>query len=119
MQYSIDYQGLAESELGGSLSIGNAIVPANNLDQLKVDFESDHVTPYLGIGWGNKVRKDRGFAFNADLGLISVEDPDVTLSAISNTGEIGSADLQREADDIIDDFGGVSVTGSVGVSYHF
>ena len=119
LYYDFEYSGVAEATIGSSLSVGGNRLPISQLNNLSVDIEADATTPYLGIGWGNKIQKDRGISFVAELGIFSADDPDVMVFGSSVDGSLTQADLDREADDIADDLEGIGVFGSVGLSYHF
>lgn len=119
INYDFEYSGGAKAFVGGSMSVGGNQFLASELNSLSVDIENSGTTPYLGIGWGNKVRKERGISLVAELGLFSVDSPDVTVLGSSVGGGLTSADLQREADDIESDLDGVGLFGGLNVSYHF
>ena len=53
-----------------------------------VDFKK--IAPYLGIGWGNAVAKEKGWGFSADLGVMFQGSPKSTLT---NSGCQASAAL--------------------------
>ncbi len=52
-----------------------------NVGSLSGEMNFDHFSPYLGIGWGNPVAKDKGFGFVADIGVLYQGTPKVTLNA--------------------------------------
>ncbi|NEX59510.1 hypothetical protein G3574_00320 [Noviherbaspirillum sp. 17J57-3] len=45
-----------------------------------IDFRK--VAPYLGIGWGNALAKDKGWGFASDLGVLFQGSPTARLSAV-------------------------------------
>lgn len=59
---------------------GNTYTAANagQLDG-KIDFRK--IAPYLGIGWGNPVRKDAGWGFSADAGILFQGAPNTSLTS--------------------------------------
>ena len=88
--------------------------------------EFNKVAPYLGIGWGNAVAKDKGWGFTADVGVLFQGSPNTTLT---NSGCTASAavcaslvsDLAAEnasLKDKVNDFKHFPVL-RVGVSYRF
>lgn len=44
-----------------------------------IDFKK--IVPYVGVGWGNAVAKDKGLGFTADLGVMFQGAPDVDLAS--------------------------------------
>lgn len=117
--YDVEFDGEAEAKLGSQLEIGNVSVDANQLNFLDLKVETQEVTPYLGVGWGNKPRGEKGFAFVTELGLTYLDTPDVSLAIGDPDGRVSAADLEAERKSIEDDLDGVSGFLSVGVSYHF
>jgi hypothetical protein len=49
----------------------------------KIDFDNT-VGPYLGIGWGNAVHTSSHWYFSADLGVVFVGSPDISLRATAS-----------------------------------
>lgn len=90
----------------------------------KIDFRK--VAPYLGIGWGNAIAKDKGWGFSADLGVLLQGSPKVKLS--NSDCRLGTAQCDQLAADIAaeqanlkddtDSFRAYPVI-RVGVSYKF
>ncbi|WP_086934009.1 hypothetical protein [Agarilytica rhodophyticola] len=120
MYFDTEFEGSSSARLNDVVSIGNTsfINTRTSALNLKVEHESQ-VTPYFGIGWGNKSRKERGFSFVTELGFIYMDDPKVTLTSNVSTTVLDSVELERERNDIIDEESGIFLFGSVGVSYHF
>ncbi|GAA4033280.1 hypothetical protein [Actimicrobium antarcticum] len=67
----------------GTYTINGTTYSAASAGQLdgKIDFRK--VAPYLGIGWGNPVRKDTGWGFSADAGILFQGTPG---SSLTNSG---------------------------------
>lgn len=100
-----------------------AAAAVGNLDG-QIDFRN--LAPYLGIGWGNAVAKEKGWGFSADLGVLFQSSPRTSLS---NTGCTApalvcsqiAADVaaeNRSLQDEANDFKAFPVL-RVGVSYKF
>lgn len=56
------------------------------LGSLAGDVTFNKTAPYLGLGWGNTVRKDKGWSFVGDLGVIFAGTPRSNLQANGCTG---------------------------------
>jgi hypothetical protein len=83
---------------------------------------SNQVSPYLGIGWGNAVSKNRRWIFSADLGLLFQGSPDVTLTPTGpDAGIVDPDDLAAEERNLEDEIQYFKIypVANVGVSYHF
>ncbi len=84
--------------------IGDREYEPAEIGTLSGDVDFDDIAPYLGIGWGNPLDRDRRWGFFCDFGVVYMGSPHVTLSA---NGTLASdptfqADLAREEDDIKD-----------------
>lgn len=107
----------------GSQTIGNTTYTASEIGALsgQVSFKSG--APYIGVGWGNAVAKDKGFGFNVDLGVLFQGSPEVTLAATGTAASSGSfqSDLRREEQELEDDLDSFKTypVVSFGVSYRF
>jgi hypothetical protein len=103
----------------GVVSIGDNDYPAAAVGTLngKVSFKSS--APYVGLGWGNAVAKNKGFGVNFEIGALFQGSPDVELS--STSGLVPQTDLDQEAQEIEDDLKNLEVypVVSFGVSYGF
>jgi hypothetical protein len=64
--------------------------------------EIDDVAPYIGIGWGDTLGRNKRWGFYTDLGVAFAGSPNAKLSATGTTPGL-AADLARERDDIEDD----------------
>lgn len=75
----------------------------------RIDFRN--LAPYLGIGWGNALAKEKGWKLSADLGVMLQGSPRTSLSNVGCTASAPvcsqlaadvaaeNADLKEEADD--------------------
>jgi len=109
------------------ITVGNITYTANQVGSLNAKVEFDDVAPYIGIGWGNTVKKG-GWSFNADVGIMYQGEPDVTLTPIygpliTNAGLQAPIDAQvkieeAQLQDELDDYKIYPVI-SVGVTYTF
>ncbi|WP_246860586.1 hypothetical protein [Noviherbaspirillum sp. UKPF54] len=110
----------------GSYTInGNTYTAANaGVINGKIDFRK--VAPYLGIGWGNALAKDKGWGFSADLGVLFQGSPNTTLTNTGCTAPAAQCDQlatdvaaeQSKLADKASSFNAYPVV-RVGVSYKF
>jgi hypothetical protein len=118
-QNEADLEGSSQS----SYTIGGIEYTAAELGTLRGKVDFDTVAPYLGIGWGNAVGKNKRWSFNCDLGVVFQGQANIDLAA---NGPVASdpsfqADLDQEKQDLedeLDDYKYYPVV-SLGVSYRF
>jgi opacity protein-like surface antigen len=69
-----------KSNSTGKYKLGENEYSQNDIGRIdgKVDFRK--VVPYLGIGWGNALAKDKGWGFTSDLGVIFQGSPNTSLT---------------------------------------
>ena len=87
---------------GEQQEIGDGSYDWANVGTLSGEAEVDCIAPYIGIGWGNILDKNRRWGFYGDAGIAFTQSPDVTLSATGAAPGL-AADLERERKDIEDD----------------
>ncbi len=106
-----------------SYTIGNNTYTAAQIGSVSANIDFKTMVPYLGIGWGNAVGKDKRLGFVFDLGIVYQGSPDVSMQA---TGLVASdptfqADLAQEEQQLqndVYDFKYYPVI-SLGMSYQF
>lgn len=113
----------ADASSQSSYTIGDNEYTAAALGSLtgKVDFNK--VAPYVGIGWGNAVGKNKRWSFSCDFGVVFQGEANIDLTA---SGPIASdptfqANLAREKqelEDELDDYKYYPVV-SLGITYKF
>lgn len=81
-----------------AITIGDTTYPAGTT--LNGDASFNRGSPYLGVGWGNLVGKNKKFSVSFDLGIVYQGAPDVTLS--SSAG-VSQSDLDKERDQLKSD----------------
>jgi hypothetical protein len=98
-ELDLDARPTAPEEIGGAL-----YTPAE-IGTLSGSVDVDGLAPYVGIGWGNALDRDKRWGLYFDLGVAFTDSPDVALSANGSRASdpIFQADLARERDDIEDD----------------
>jgi hypothetical protein len=88
----------------------NVVIGDNTYTPAQVGTLSDRVdvngaAPYIGIGWGNLIGRDRRWGFYSDFGVAFADSPDVVLRANGTPAADPAfqADLAKEAKDITED----------------
>jgi hypothetical protein len=64
----------------GSYTLSGNTYNASNAGQIDGETDFRKVAPYLGIGWGNAMAKDKGWHFSSDLGVLFQGSPNTTLT---------------------------------------
>ncbi len=113
MNHKLDLSasGTGEQEIGG--------VPydwENDIGTLSGSVKIDDLAPYVGIGWGNPLTGDQRWGFTCDFGVAFAGSPDVALSA---TGMVASADLERERRDIEDELEDFKFYPVISISFFY
>lgn len=71
----------AKASPSGSYVIGDTEYDARNVGTLRGKIDFNDVAPYVGIGWGNALSKDKRWSFSCDLGVVLQNEANVELSA--------------------------------------
>jgi hypothetical protein len=113
-----DFEATADNRK--SYSVGNTAVTPGDINSLKAEIDNRGVTPYISLGWGNKITGEQGFDFHAELGLsIPNNNIDVRVSAVDPASFLSASDLRAEEKDIEDELNGYNAFAMVALSYHF
>lgn len=88
-----------------NVNIGDGAYTPAQIGTLSGDVEIDGVAPYIGIGWGDPMDRNKKWGFYCDFGVAFTDSPDVSLAA---NGTLASdptfqANLAREREEIEDD----------------
>ena len=114
----LDFDGT--SNANQAFKIGGANVPATANVRLHTVVERSALSPYVSIGWGNRIKDRGGFAFFSEVGFMSSGgDVDVSVSTVSSTNLVSDADLASERKAIKDDMDGIIGFANLGISYQF
>ena len=119
---SLNHELDLEAELDEDLDIGdNEYTPAQ-VGTLSGSVDIDDLAPYVGIGWGDTLGRNKRWGFYTDFGVAFAGSPEVRLSA-SGAGSVPglAADLAREEDEIQDELDVLKFYPvlSVGLFYRF
>ncbi|MGC2165544.1 MAG: FecR domain-containing protein [Gallionella sp.] len=97
---------LLANPTGGSYTIGNVSYPASQINSLAARVSFRPLAPYLGVGWGNPVAKNKGWGMLTDIGVLFQGSPVIDLVATCNpsaactnlqaNAEIENARLQND-----------------------
>lgn len=110
----------------GTYSLNGHLYPAAAVGSLNGQIEFRKAAPYLGIGWGNAVSKEKGWGFSSDIGVLFQGTPQSALinrgcTATSSVCTQIAADVaveNRSLQDEVSKFKAFPVL-RVGVSYMF
>jgi hypothetical protein len=84
---------------GGTFTINGNPYNATDVTSVKGTMSFGNVSPYLGIGWGNPVAKDKGWGMTTDIGVLFQGSPQTTLVATcSPTALPGACPTQSDVD---------------------
>lgn len=100
--------------------VGNPGYTAYEIDGLTDRVNADSTSPYLGIGWRNKIDKRGGLSFSAEAGVLFQDKPGSHL--IATDGLATKPDLHQEEENMLDDVSGKSEIYPVlnlGISYTY
>jgi hypothetical protein len=111
---------------GNSYVVNGNTYNASQAGSINGSVDFNKIAPYLGIGWGNAVAKNKGWGFSADLGVMFQGSPNTNLS---NSGCTASAAIcsqlasdiaveKKNLNDKVNDYNIYPVV-RVGASYHF
>jgi hypothetical protein len=103
---------VGKSNAAGVFILNGTPYTAANAGQIngKIDFRK--IAPYLGIGWGNALKKDTGWGFSADAGVLFQGSPNTSLTSsgctlpgnqcnqLSNDLEVENRSLRDKANDL-------------------
>jgi len=90
----------------GNITVGNGTFSASQVGTLNANVSYKSIAPYLGIGWGNAVLKNRNLSFALDIGVMGFDNPDVTMTSTGGNAQV-NAELEnerRELENSLDDF---------------
>lgn len=69
----------------GGYTINGVNYTAAEIGSLHGEMSFNTVAPYLGIGWGNPVAKDKGWGMTSDIGVLFQGSPKTSLTATCGT----------------------------------
>jgi hypothetical protein len=119
---------LTATPTGGFYTFNGNQYPSNYVDSFSGEMKFNSTAPYLGIGWGNPVAKDKTWGLVSDIGVLFQGSPKITStvncsSAAVSAGQcsalqssVAAAAAQSETD--LKNYKYWPVI-SIGVSYHF
>lgn len=116
----------ARPNAAGNFTLGGNTYDAASVGNVtgKVDFNK--LAPYLGIGWGRPSKKDKGWSFSADVGMLLQGSPKTTLTSTGCSAPAAvcnqfASDVARENAALQDEVSKFKVYPvlRVGISYKF
>ena len=100
--------------------VGNPGYTAYEIDSLTDRINTDSTSPYLGIGWRNKIDKKGGLSFSAEAGVLFQDSSGSRL--IPTDGLAAKPDLYQEEENILDSVAGkneIYPVLNLGISYTY
>ena len=109
----------ADAKLNKSITIGDTIYTPGDVGNLKADIDFNSVAPYLGMGWGNAIGKNKRLTISFELGVLFQGSPEVDLS--TDSALVSQSDLQKEEDNLQDEIDKYEYypVAALSLSYHF
>jgi hypothetical protein len=83
LQNKLDFEGRPQE---GTYEIGNTTYAASEIGSVKGDAKWGPVAGYLGVGWGNAVKKGSTWSWNVDVGVMYMGKPKVNYTVTCGTG---------------------------------
>lgn len=83
---------------GGTYTIGPNIYNAADVGSLQGEMAFNKVAPYIGIGWGNPVAKNKGWGMTSDIGVLFQGSPKTSLTATCGPALTGAPCTQLQTD---------------------
>ncbi|WCN13661.1 hypothetical protein GV054_11945 [Marinomonas mediterranea] len=114
----LDLDSTIYADKGKSYTVGTTQINPSDLTSFQANITREKVTPYVSLGWGNKIQGAPGFDFQAELGVAFIGKADVNVSSSGNKS-ISAAELEAERKQIIDDTEGPAPFANFTVAYHF
>lgn len=81
LMYNNNKVSLAGLPTGGSYTINGTTYTSADVGSLQGTMTFNKVAPYLGIGWGNPVAKNKGWGMTSDIGVLFQGNPKTSLVA--------------------------------------
>lgn len=120
------------NDTANGCEVGGQNFSAADIGVISAVSDFDSVVPYVGIGWGNAVEKNKTWGFQADLGVVFQGETNIQLSQQGGcvTGNAAQqaqcrsdvdnqlAEEQRQINDDLDEFD-IYPLLSIGVTYRF
>lgn len=123
LMYNDNQVGLKGFPTGGNYLIGSNTYSSVEISNLQGTVTFANFAPYIGIGWGNPVQKDKGWGLVMDIGALYQGSPKVNLTATCNVGSCNTlpADLAAESSSLESDLSHYKwwPVASIGISYQW
>ena len=109
---------------GPTVEIGDRVFPTSEVGTLEADAEFDDFAPYLGIGWGNAIGRERRLGVSIDVGVLFQGEPEVDFRSVGANPLLQDAidgEIATEEADIRDDLDEYDLypVVTLGLSYRF
>lgn len=85
---------------GNTYTINDKPYTADQIGSLSGSIKFDNASPYIGIGWGNPVAKEKDWGFVADIGVLYQGSPKANMSVTCGAAILGSQTCLDLTDDV-------------------
>lgn len=94
-----------EATSADPIEIGDSIYDPDAIGSIEGESDFEDIAPYVGIGFGNPLARDRGWGFTADIGVAFIGSPnvDLTITGPFADNPVLLADLAEEEEEIEDE----------------
>jgi len=108
------------ADTGRSFTAGDQTVNSGEIESLTTEVEQGSVSPYLSIGWGNKITGKRGLSFQTEIGVgVPTSDAEVKLTAVDPDNVISADNLEKEKEEIESEMNSAYGFFSASITYQF
>jgi len=123
-----NFKGSSRPTIYRDIKIGENSYNANVIAKLDADLDFNPISPYIGIGWGNKTTVQKGWGFSLDIGVLYQGEAEVNLTPDINPLLRGTfveteinRNIEKESKQIIEDIQGYTFYPVImmGASYKF
>jgi FecR protein len=110
--------------VGGFYDVNGVQYPATGITDLQGKLSFNTIAPYVGIGWGNPVAKNKGWGLTTDFGVLFQGNPRVDMSATCSLGAgcaAFDASLEAERATLENDLSNFTwwPVASIGITYQW
>ena len=96
--YNNNKASFASNPTAGNLIINGVTYTSAQVGSLQGTMKFNKAAPYLGIGWGSPVAKNKGWGLVSDFGVLFQGKPKTSLTATCGPALVGAACTQLQTD---------------------
>lgn len=103
-----------------TINIGDQQIPKSENLKLQTNVEQKTSAPYASLGFGNRLNGESGFSYIIEVGaLFPIDDAEVTLTEAGGRNLVTPANLEKERNELQDDFSKVQPIAMFALGYRF